>query len=728
MYHFKTKAEPFARGYLNCESTHRSMRLAAGMYQAVKDSPLCIDNHGLPLSFFEFCIHNYDYGCSLHSDVWYMEDFTKKHPEDADEIRKIHELIAPHLTFDTGFERMYTEKHRQIQNDRVVYAGGWLGHAVPDYQGIFMYGTNHYRAKIQEYREKNRTQENFDPEFYDALLLTLDTIELAGQRFTEIAERELKDAKDPHRIAALEKIISTFDHAPSLPCRDFAEAVIVYVMVFTLDGIDSPGHIDQFFYDLWTKTEPALRQQYLEALWEFFHDHRVWNVCLSGSDEYGNDLTNDLTYAYLDLIEKYRYETPNVTLRWHRNTPNKLKSAVYHALTAGTGLPALYNDHAVVPALERLGIPKSDAHTYVMNGCNQIDIPGKSHQGLEDGQINIAKVLELTLHNGISNTSGNDLGLHTGDAASFPTFDAFYEAFLKQLDHFAETVCEMANMHQRLYAVESPNPLRSILIEGCIEKGLDYKNHGPIYGNGQILFEGIADTADSLAIIKKYIYEENRFTMAELIDALDKNYEGYEEMLHTFRMSELKFGNDIPFVDQIAANFVDRLNAKLLTLPTFRGGHFSGGCSPFNEAAEYGMATGSLPNGKKRGESLFADSIGATPGFDTNGPTALINSCLNFDHTLPGSGFILNTKFDKDVFLSEEGEQTFLALWSSYFERGGQMMTVTVVSDDELRDAQLHPENHRNLIVRVGGYSDVFVNLDKELQENVIARTSHCKH
>ncbi|MBQ3064836.1 MAG: hypothetical protein IJC98_01225, partial [Clostridia bacterium] len=187
----------------------------------------------------------------------------------------------------------------------------------------------------------------------------------------------------------------------------------------------------------------------------------------------------------------------------------------------------------------------------------------------------------------------------------------------------------------------------------------------------------------------------------------------------------LKFGNDIPYVDKIAADLVDHCHHYFLKTPTFRGGFFSGGCSPFVNASYFGMDTGALPNGKKRGETLIADSIGATPGFDTNGPTALINSCLNFDHTLPGSGFILNIKFDKSIFNSSQGRETFLSLWRSYFERGGQMMTVTVVSEKELLDAQIHPENHRDLIVRVGGYCDYFVDLNRDQQANVIARTSH---
>ncbi len=211
--------------------------------------------------------------------------------------------------------------------------------------------------------------------------------------------------------------------------------------------------------------------------------------------------------------------------------------------------------------------------------------------------------------------------------------------------------------------------------------------------------------------------------MAELVDALEKEFEGYDEMYHTLKNSELKFGNDIEYVDSIGADVMDHINQRLLTIKTFRGGYYSGGCSPFVGAPDFGASLGALPNGLKKKEVLIADSIGATPGCDVNGPTALLNSCLKFDHLLPGSGFILNLKFDRSIFNSESGKAAFLSLWKNYFDRKGQMITATVVSAEELLDAQENPDAHRDLIVRVGGYCDYFVNISKDLHDNVIARS-----
>ncbi len=714
MYEFKTKLLPFYRGYLNSESTYKGKRIAEGLLLAAKETDFEIN---FKTGLCSGAIEGFSFGSGVYAPDY--EELLEYHPQDSEDIEYIREALKPHL-LHLSPEINYNASQKASADEAYIWGGSWMGHAVPDIINLCKYGTYTLREKIVDYRKINAGRE----EFYDSLDITLDAIEAMGERIFKIAEEKIKNEKNPDHIEKLKKIRDTFSHAPKQPCRDFAEACIVYVTYFSFDGIDSPGHFDQYMYEFWENTDPELRRRYLEAVWQFFQDTRTWNVCISGSDENWNDLTNDLTYEILDLVKTFRYETPNLTMRCHRNTPEKLMYAAYEAIASGTGLPALYNDEAVCPALERLGIPPCDSHRYVMNGCNQIDIQGKSHMGLEDGEVVIAKVLDFTLRDGISGMTGADIGLHTGKPEDFKSYDEFYAAFLKQLDAAVDMATELSNQAQELYSRDAPNPFRSLFIEGCVEKGHDYKAGGPVYGHGQILAEAIADTADSLAAIKKYVFEEKRFTLAELVAALDKNFVGYDEMYHLLKNSELKFGNDIYYVDIIAADFVNHFNQYLMTIPTFRGGYFSGGCSPFVRAPEHGAVTPALPNGKKMGEVLIADSIGATPGFDANGPTALLNSCLKFDHTLAGSGFILNVKFDKEIFLSAHGREAFIALWKTYFNRKGQMLAVTVVSQEELLDAQIHPENHKNLIVRVGGFSDRFIDLDKELQDNVIARTS----
>jgi formate C-acetyltransferase len=357
-----------------------------------------------------------------------------------------------------------------------------------------------------------------------------------------------------------------------------------------------------------------------------------------------------------------------------------------------------------------------------MNGCNQIDIFGKSHMGLEDGEVVFTKCLEFALHNGVNDMTNEKISIETGDPTTFTTYEQFEKAFLDQLDYVTYNSCSSANRWQQMRAVFEPHPLRSCLIEGCLEKGKDYRNGGPLYNHGQILAEGIADTGDSLYAIKKLIFDEKKYTFDELINALKSNFVGYEKLHHDFKNCE-KFGNDIEEVDKITAKILNHFLTTLKRHNTYRGGIYTGGCSTFNRAAGYGSKTAALPNGKLKGEPLLADSIAATPGRDVNGPTAHIKSVLKFKHTDACSGFVFQNKFEKKLFSSEKGKESFIALAKTYFACGGQQYTVTVVSRDDLLQAKDHPENHRNLIVRVGGYSDYFVNLNAELQDNVIKRT-----
>ncbi|MBQ2546723.1 MAG: hypothetical protein II557_10565, partial [Clostridia bacterium] len=449
-----------------------------------------------------------------------------------------------------------------------------------------------------------------------------------------------------------------------------------------------------------------------------------WNLCISGSDENWNDQTNEVSWAVLALAEKYRYQTPNITMRVHRNTPDALWNRAAEVLATGIGMPALYNDEVVCPALEKMGIPPVHSHLYCMNGCNQIDIMGKSHMGLEDGEVNFGKCLEYALFDGYDTMRDAQLSIHTGDASKFGTFEALMEALYRQIDRVTDVSVSLSLSSQMTYARYAPSPMRSCLLDGCLERGRDYKNGGPLYGDGQILSEGMPDCVDSLAAVKKFVFEEKRYTMADLLDALRKNFEGYEEM-RAVLMTAPKFGNDDPYVDAIMKEVSDHWFAYLKTKHTFRGGTFAGGCSTFSRAANNGRACPALPNGHLRGDPMFADCIGAVPGQDVCGPTAAVKSALVYDQTEVTSGFVFQLRFDKALFATEKGMSSFVSLAKSYFKGGGQQLSVNVLNPEELKDAQAHPERYGDLIVRVGGYSDYFVRLSRDLQDNIIARTNY---
>lgn len=713
-----SKIDPFLQGYFSDESLEHGERTGLALLCAAKNIEIRLSPQLLPETSFET-----KYGSSGYSPsegLWFDVEKIMKLASDFPEHKEALCRYADEINILRNKAKLlYCEHTVALNESGAHWGGGWGGHCNPDYGRIVNSGTDYIRNIISENRG-NHPDEDW---FYRSCSYALDAIDIIGERYRTLAFEKAENCENSVDKAFLLKMAKAFETVPKKPAYDFTSAMCSFMLIFALDGSDSPGRFDQYMYPAYLKTENKEDvTDLLDRLWDYFHLHRSWNLCISGSDENWNDESNELTYEILAMVRKKGYNTPNLTCRVHKNTPEKLWNDIADTLATGTGLPALYNDNVVCTALEKIGIPPQDSHDYCMNGCNQIDILGKSHMGLEDGEVIFTKCLEFALHNGVDTLSGKKVSIETGDPVTFETYERFERAFFDQLEHMTYNACSIANDYQHLRGVTQPHPLRSCLIEGCLEKGRDYRNGGPLYNHGQILAEGIADTGDSLYAIKKLVYNEKKYTMAQLIDALNANFEGYEQLRHDFAKCE-KFGNDIKEADEITAKALNRFLTVLKRNNTYRGGIFTGGCSPFSRAAGYGRKTGALPNGKLKGEPLIADCIGATPGRDIKGPTALINSVLRYNHLDACSGFVFQSKFEKKMFCTEKGKASFIALAKTYFALGGQQYTVTVVSPEDLLDAKIHPENHRNLIVRVGGYSDYFVNLEEGLQDNVIERT-----
>lgn len=700
--------EPFAVGFLEADRENIEYRVACGLREMAQYLPLGIGKFVSP-ALYPFGV-NYRCKTGISVNRVKLESEAKDCPGVADLIEKISAFDTESIVW-----KALSESDRQLAGKqpiggryiRTCWGGTWIGHSNPDYRMLLRLGTSGLRERVEIGRKMNPGTNDF----YDSLIITLDAIDILGKRSLELAKKNGE-----------ERLARAFENIPENKPRDFFEACQLFWLVFVFDGIDSPGRFDLFMDDFVGLSDEKERDECLRALWKLFYETRTWNLCIGGSDENGNYFSNALTYDILRIAREYKYNTPNLTMRMSRNMPDDLWKEAAKTISSGIGMPALYNDECVCPALEDLGISPVDSHNYCMNGCNQIDIFGKSHMGLEDGEVCLAKCLELTLHNGKCGLTGEKLGIETGKADGLDSFEKLLAAYKKQVEYITDRTIDMSDRAQRIYAKYAPNPLRSILIQGCVENGRDYKNGGPVYNHGQILTEGIADTVDSLASLRHFVYDIKKYTLEEVVDALDRDFEGYDEMLEDFR-SYPKYGNDVPEVDGICADIVEHFYRYLLTKRTFRGGIYGGGCSTFNRSAVYGGSIGALPNGKRRDSDLLADSIGAVPGNDKNGPTALIRSVLRQPQRLAKSGNVLNLKFTKELFTGDAGEEAFIALAKTYFRKGGQQLSVSVVSADELRKARECPERYENLIVRVGGYSDYFTRLSRGLQDNIIART-----
>lgn len=712
------KIDPFLCGYFADESLEHGERVGLALLYGAKNIDIKLSPQLLPETAFE--TKHGSSGYSPSEGLWFSEENILKLCEEYPKHKStLNNYLKKISVFKAKATPLCAEVTTALNNSGAHWGGGWGGHANPDYGKIVNLGTDYIRTTIEENRRKHPEQ----AWFYRSCSYTLDALDIIGERYRIFALESAEKCENTTQKAFLTNMAKAFETVPRKPAYDFMSAMCSFMLIFALDGSDSPGRFDQYMYPAYLKTENKGEViDLLDRLWDYFYTHRSWNLCISGSDENWHDNSNELTYLILQTVRKKRYNTPNLTCRVHKNTPQKLWDEIAETLATGTGLPALYNDDVVCPALEKIGIPPRDSHQYCMNGCNQIDIFGKSHMGLEDGEVIFTKCLEFALHNGIDTISGKSVSIKTGDPTTFTTYQDFEQAFMTQLEYATYNACSSANTHQHFRGLFEPHPLRSCLIEGCIEKGRDYRNGGPLYNHGQILAEGIADTGDGLFAIKKLVFDQKKYTMAQLIEALNTDFIGHQQLHHDFKNCE-KFGNDIEAVDNITAEILNRFFTVLKRNNTYRGGIFTGGCSAFNRAASYGIKTGALPNGKRKGEPLLADSIAATPGRDKNGPTAQIKSVLKYNHLEACSGFVFQNKFDKKLFNTEKGKASFIALAKAYFKNGGQQYTVTVVSPEELLDAKAHPENHADLIVRVGGYSDYFVNLSAELQDNVIERT-----
>jgi len=701
--------DPFSAGYLSCDSEHHTVRLAHAMRAHWASMPAIIKSDDRIVGRERsYGVGEFGFGSGITCDAKFAEDLKKQSPEWGEYL---DELVALWQSWTPGSRMQYPEDERFMSGQNAYWAG-WGGHTVLGFDHILAEGTEGVRNTIRSYQA-----EETDPEkhaFREALLIVCDGIDAFAKNYAEAAAQ--MGAKD---------IAERCSRVPRYGARTFPEALQSLWFIHNLDGSDSPGRFDQYMLPYYqsdveagrlTKTEA---QDWMDHLWKRFNDTRSWNVCISGLRPDGTDGTNDLTFMALEATRRIQKVAPNLSLRLHKDSPSDLWRKALDVIETGVGMPALYNDDVFVPAMMRYDIPEEDARDYAMNGCSQVDIQGRSHMGLEDGELNLLKCLELALNDGFDPHTEHQIGPNTGDPRSFADFQQLWQAYTAQVEALSKRLTDAANIVQKAHGETSPNLMRSLFVKGCIEKGVDFKAGGPLYNHGQILTQGIANTADSLAAIRKLVFEEERVSMDELLDAMNNDFpdESFRQMLIH---SAPKFGNDDDYVDSLAAQIIDHFYNHLNTYRTWRGGIFAGGSIVFSRAPTFGGRVGATPDGRKA-HSILADSVGPSQGRDLHGPTAMFNSVAKVPQVLAQSTYVLNVKFSPQMV--RENKDKLITLFQTYFRRGGQQIQVNVLDKEVLLKAKENPEDYGGVIVRVGGFSGHFTGLSPELQDDVIART-----
>ena len=598
----------------------------------------------------------------------------------------------------------------------------------------------------------------YDPEATDkqqeleAMAISCDAAILFAERHAELAEQMAEKEQNPQRKKELEKIADVCRWVPAHAPRDLWEAIQMYWFVHLgtvteLNGWDSmnPGHIDQH---LWPFYEKGLQEgtltredakELLSCLWIKFNNQPAppkvgvtalesgtyndfTNINIGGVDRNGESATNDLSYMILEIQEELHELQPGLSIHIAKNTPDEFLLEGIKVIRQGHGYPSIFNPDTYIQELVREGKSLEDAREGGCSGCIEVGAFGKEAY-LLTGYLNTPKILEITLNNGIDPQTGKKLGLETGDPRSFKTFEELYEAWHKQMVYFVNLKLSVNNYIERMFSLYAPATFLSLYIDDCIEKGKDYYSGGARYNTTYIQCTGLGTITDCFTTLKKHVFEDKRYTMDEILEACKNNWGDNEVMRQYIRNHTPFFGNDDAYADTIAVRVYDDLVKAIEGRPNTRGGKTQLNMLSTTCHNYFGSVCGATPNGRF---AHFAISDGTSPahGSDSHGPTAVIKSLGKLDQTKSG-GTLLNVRFVPQLLKREEDQKKLASLIRTYFKLGGHHIQFNIVDTATLYDAQKHPEEYRDLLVRVAGYSDYFNDMTEQLQNEIIARTEN---
>ena len=654
-----------------------------------------------------------------------------------DDVESVHQIVRewtanrgrPHAIGETDPENRKGNSGNDWGHPNVYLAwGATENHSIRDFAKVLRIGFKGIRDEIEvPLARMDITDPDFPrrENFWRAGLAVCEAGILLGRRYAELA-----------RSMGKTEMAAACDRVPAEGARTLFEAVqalwFTHILTCGEDGINanSIGRLDQIlqpYYQADLEAGRITRTEAVELMEELacklYLEYDVQAITLAGIDKDGNDAVNDMSYIILEATRNVDF-IRDVSVRLSPRTPKAFVDRCAELVIRGGGIPFFFNDDCFLQALTDRGIRPEHAWDYAPIGCIELTIPGKAIPHAVSGWISAIKCLELALHDGVDPRTGQQVGLKTGSLTDFTCYEDVREAYVKQIEFLTRNMVYLINRGELAQRENMPLPCWSILTDDCIARGRDITDGGPIYNYHSICFLGTANTADSLAAIKKLVFEEKKISREDLAQALKANFEGYESVRQLLLTGAPKYGNDVDEVDRIAAwvtnHFIDLMDRFRSSM----NGRFFVHLFSFLQNICFGWSLGATPDGRKAGEPI-AYSLSAQQGRDEEGVTALMNTLAKLPHHRAAGASAAIIDLDPKLVAGENGVERLSQLVRAAIRLGVGQMQFNVVTAERLRQAQADPERYGNLPVRVAGYSQMFKLLSKDLQEHVIARTKH---
>ena len=669
--------------------------------------------------------------------------------------------VIPYWKGRTMRERIFSHVPREWQ---AAYEAGVFtefmeqrapGHTALDGK-IYQKGMFDFKKEIEAHIQ--RLDFLNDPEATDkleelkAMAVSCDAVIVFAERHADLAEKMAQNETNPQRQKELKQIAAVCRRVPAHAPRNMWEAIQMYWFVHLgtiteLNGWDAmnPGHLDQHLQPFYEKeiAEGTLTRneakELISCFWIKVNNHPAppkvgitaresgtyndfTNINIGGLKPDGSDGVSEVSYILLEVAEELHVLQPGNSVHISAKTPDRFLNAACKVIRQGHGFPSVFNPDVYVQELLRQGKTLQDAREGGCSGCIEVGAFGKE-AFLLTGYLNVPKILEIALNNGIDPLTGKKAGIETGDPKEFKNFEELYEAFLQQLNFVVDQKMRVSNYIDQMFAKYAPAPFLSVVIEDCIQKGKDYYNGGPRYNTSYIQCTGLGTVTDSLAVLKKHVFEEKTFGMETLLNAISKNYEGAEKLRQRIINRTPFFGNDDDYADSIAVRVYNDLLDAIDGKPNVKGGQYHLNMLSTTCHVYFGKVLGATSNGRLAGKAI-SDGTSPSHGCDTHGPTAVVRSLGKLDQVKSG-GTLLNLRFVPSLLKREKDVEKLGHLIRSYFTLGGHHIQFNIVDTATLLAAQACPEDYKDLMVRMAGYSDYFNDMNADLQQEIIDRTEN---